>query len=133
MKTAVLSLAALAQETRLSIYRTLVQAGPEGLAAGRIGETLGVPAATLSFHLAALSGAGLIASLQQGRFVIYTADYGAMNALLAYLTENCCAGPPHGCRTAGMRAAPPRRLAAKKTAERRAGPPRAARKQAGAR
>ena len=87
MKTAVLSLAALAQETRLSIYRTLVQAGPEGLAAGRIGETLGVPAATLSFHLAALSGAGLIASLQQGRFVIYTADYGAVVA--GNLHPNC--------------------------------------------
>jgi DNA-binding transcriptional ArsR family regulator len=99
IKTAVVALAALAQETRLSVYRALVQAGPQGLAAGRIAELLGVPAATLSFHLAALGNADLIAWRQQGRFVIYTANYASMNALLAYLTEHCCAGNPGDCLT----------------------------------
>lgn len=99
IKTAVLALAALAQETRLAVYRALVQAGPDGLAAGRIAESLAVPPATLSFHLAALGNAGLTAWRQQGRFVIYTANYESMNALLAYLTEHCCAGNPGDCLT----------------------------------
>ena len=92
MKTseAVQSLAALAQETRLSIYRALVQAGAPGLAAGKIAEEVGTPASTLSFHLKELAGAGLIRSRQEGRFVIYTADYPAMNALMEFLTEKCC-------------------------------------------
>lgn len=87
-------LAALAQESRLATFRLLVQAGPEGLPAGKIGEGLGVPAATLSFHLKELSRAGLVQSKQAGRFVIYSADFSAMNNLVGYLTENCCDGNP---------------------------------------
>lgn len=90
--SAVIALAALAQDTRLAIYRLLVQRGPEGEAAGRIGEQLGVAPATLSFHLKTLEQAGLAQSRQEGRFVRYTVDYRAMTALIAYLTENCCGG-----------------------------------------
>jgi ArsR family transcriptional regulator len=86
------ALAALAQETRLKVYRLLVEAGPEGLSAGRIGEELDLPPATLSFHLAHLARARLARSRQDGRFVIYSADFQNMNALVAYLTENCCGG-----------------------------------------
>ena len=89
-KQAVQALSALAQDTRLGIFRLLVQAGPAGLAAGQIGEKLDLPPATLSFHLAGLTRAGLAQSRQDGRFVIYTADYQAMNALVGYLSENCC-------------------------------------------
>ena len=91
-KRAVQTLSALAQESRLALFRLLVQAGPEGLAAGAIGEKLGLPPATLSFHLAGLTRAGLAHSRQEGRFVIYSADYAAMNALVGFLTENCCQG-----------------------------------------
>jgi DNA-binding transcriptional ArsR family regulator len=91
-KLAVQTLSALAQESRLAIFRLLVQAGPKGLAAGAIGEELGLPPATLSFHLAGLTRAGLAQSRQEGRFVIYSADYAAMNALVGFLTENCCQG-----------------------------------------
>ena len=86
------SLAALAQESRLAIFRLLVQAGPAGMAAGAIGEKLDLPPATLSFHLAGLTRAGLAQSRQEGRFVIYRADYAAMNALVGFLTDNCCQG-----------------------------------------
>jgi ArsR family transcriptional regulator, arsenate/arsenite/antimonite-responsive transcriptional repressor len=86
------SLAALAQESRLSIFRLLVEAGPAGMAAGAIGEKLELPPATLSFHLAGLTRAGLAQSRQEGRFVIYSADYVAMNALVGFLTDNCCQG-----------------------------------------
>ena len=89
---AIKSLGALAQETRLAIYRLLVQAGPEGRAAGVIGEKLGIPPATLSFHLTQLAGARLVRSRQEGRFIYYSADFGAMNALVGFLTENCCGG-----------------------------------------
>jgi DNA-binding transcriptional ArsR family regulator len=89
---AVDALFALAQETRLKVYRLLVEAGPEGVSAGRIGEELELPPATLSFHLAHLARAGLAQSRQQGRFVIYSADFQNMNALVAFLTENCCGG-----------------------------------------
>ena len=96
MKTtqAVPILAALAQETRLSIFRALVQAGPEGLAAGRIAEAVGAPASTLSFHLKELASAGLARSRQDGRFIYYSADYAAMSELVAFLTEKCCQGMP---------------------------------------
>jgi len=91
-KQAIEALAALAQESRLKIFRLLVQAGPEGMPAGSIGEKLNLPPATLSFHLAGLARAGIAQSRQAGRFVIYSADFGTMNALLAYLTEDCCGG-----------------------------------------
>lgn len=94
MKSAVGALAALAQETRLSIFRLLVEAGPEGLCAGDIGARLGVPAATLSFHLAQLANAGLVQARQQSRFIFYSADFEAMNGLVGFLTENCCGGKP---------------------------------------
>ncbi len=96
MKTtqAVPLLAALAQETRLSIFRSLVQAGPGGLAAGRIAEAVGAPASTLSFHLKELAAAGLVRSRQEGRFIYYSADYPAMSELVTFLTEKCCQGMP---------------------------------------
>src|SRR3990167_8441172 len=86
------ALGALAQEHRLALFRVLVQAGPEGLAAGAIAEALGVPASSLSFHLAQLTNAGLIAQRRDGRSLIYSADYAAMNALVGFLMENCCGG-----------------------------------------
>ena len=89
---AVRALSALAQESRLAIFRLLVQAGPAGLAAGTIGEKLALPPATLSFHLAGLTRAGLAQSRQEGRFVIYSASFEVMNALVTFLTENCCGG-----------------------------------------
>ena len=101
MKTqeAVTALAALAQETRLSIFRLLVEAGPEGVPAGIVGETLKVPPATLSFHLKELSHAGLVSSRQEGRFIYYSTDYGQMAALMTFLTQNCCQGMPQECLT----------------------------------
>jgi ArsR family transcriptional regulator len=98
---AIEALAALAQDTRLKVFRLLVEAGPEGLAAGRIGEQLGLPPATLSFHLAQLARAGLAQSRQDGRFVIYSADFQNMNELVGYLTDNCCAG--RSCAPAASR------------------------------
>lgn len=89
-------LASLGHETRLAIYRHLVQAGEAGLSAGVIGEQLGLAAATLSFHLAHLSRVGLISSRPDGRYIFYRADYVAMKALLGFLTENCCRGEPCG-------------------------------------
>jgi DNA-binding transcriptional ArsR family regulator len=86
------ALAALAQPSRLAAFRLLVEAGPEGLAAGVIGEKLELPAATLSFHLAHLVRAGLVRSRQDGRFVIYSTNFENMNGLVGYLTENCCSG-----------------------------------------
>jgi DNA-binding transcriptional ArsR family regulator len=89
---AILALSALAQETRLGIFRLLVQAGPEGMAAGQIGDKLDLPPATLSFHLAGLTRAGLAQGRPEGRFVIYSADFQAVDALVGYLSENCCGG-----------------------------------------
>lgn len=89
---AVSALAALAQEHRLALFRLLVQAGERGLAAGAIAEKLSLPNSSLSFHLAHLTRAGLIRQRRQSRSLIYTADYAAMNALIAYLMENCCGG-----------------------------------------
>lgn len=100
---AIESLAALAQEHRLALFRLLVQAGDKGMPAGAIAEKLGVPNSSLSFHLAQLRKAGLILQERQHRSLIYRANYGAMNALLDYLTENCCAGancaPAAACET----------------------------------
>jgi DNA-binding transcriptional ArsR family regulator len=88
------ALAALAHGIRLAVFRLLVQAGPEGLPAGRIAELMEMPASSLSFHLKELHRAGLLASRQEGRSIIYMAQFETMNALLGYLTENCCGGNP---------------------------------------
>jgi ArsR family transcriptional regulator, arsenate/arsenite/antimonite-responsive transcriptional repressor len=93
-KDAIAALAALAQDSRLAAFRLLVQAGPDGMAASRIAETLGVPASSLSFHLKELTHAHLIVPRQEGRFVIYAARFDTMNALVGFLTENCCGGRP---------------------------------------
>jgi len=85
-------LAALGHESRLSIYRLLVEAGPEGVNPGGIGEQLAMAPATLSFHLAHLARSGLIQPRKDGRFIHYSADYATMNELIAFLTHNCCQG-----------------------------------------
>ena len=85
-------LAALSHESRLTIFRMLVEAGPEGMNASVIGEQLGIPAPTLSFHLAHLRRVGLIRSERESRFIHYSADYTAMDELIAFLTHNCCQG-----------------------------------------
>ena len=92
IEIAVAKLAALAQETRLAIFRLLVQKGPEGFCAGDIQAKLDLAPATLSFHLKELSNAGLLKSRQEGRFIYYAPDFKTMNALLGYLTEHCCGG-----------------------------------------
>ncbi|WP_297442875.1 helix-turn-helix transcriptional regulator [Acidocella sp.] len=96
-KDILVALAALAQETRLDIFRLLVQAGPSGLPAGQLGERLGLPSATLSFHLKELRLAGLVSFQRESRSLIYSAEFANMNALLAYLTENCCQGALAAC------------------------------------
>ena len=107
--TAVRALGALAQETRLALFRLLVKAGPDGLAAGEIAERLDVPAPTLSFHLSQLSHAGLVASAAPGRSILYSADFEAMQALVDFLTESCCGGRPELCRPAMRSRVLPRR------------------------
>ena len=89
---AITALASLAQEHRLALFRLLVQAGGDGMPAGAVAEALGVPNSSLSFHLAQLHRAGLVRQERRGRSLIYSADYGAMNALVGYLMENCCSG-----------------------------------------
>jgi DNA-binding transcriptional ArsR family regulator len=96
-KDAVAALAALAQETRLEVFRLLVQAGGEGMPAGQIGERLGLPSATLSFHLNQLRQADLVTFRREGRSLIYAAEYPTMNTLLGFLTENCCQGDAAAC------------------------------------
>ncbi len=91
-KSVIAALSALAQESRLGIYRHLVQLGPAGCAASKIGEALDIPPSSLSFHMKELSHAGLVTSRQEGRFVIYSANYNVMNEVLGFLTENCCGG-----------------------------------------
>jgi ArsR family transcriptional regulator len=97
------ALAALAHETRLDVFRVLVQAGPEGLAAGAVGAVLDIPSATLSFHLKELKSSGLIQCERDGRSRIYSPDFSAVNELIAFLTANCCSGvdgegsPGGGC------------------------------------
>jgi ArsR family transcriptional regulator, arsenate/arsenite/antimonite-responsive transcriptional repressor len=111
IKEAVAALGALAQETRLAVFRLLVEGGPQGVPAGRIGEALDVPPATLSFHLKELSHAGLATSRQDGRFIYYAADFERMAALMTFLTRNCCQGMPQEClsvvETALGRCCPP--------------------------
>jgi ArsR family transcriptional regulator len=94
---AIAALAALAQESRLDIFRLLVQAGAEGMPAGQIGDQLGLPSATLSFHLNQLKHANLVTFRREGRSLIYSAAYPVMNDLLGYLTENCCQGDAAAC------------------------------------
>jgi ArsR family transcriptional regulator, arsenate/arsenite/antimonite-responsive transcriptional repressor len=94
--TAIEALGALAQEHRLALFRLLVQAGEQGMPAGAIADALGVPNSSLSFHLAQLSRAGLVTQERQHRSLIYRANYPAMNSLVAYLMENCCAGAACG-------------------------------------
>jgi ArsR family transcriptional regulator len=86
------ALGALAQEHRLAAFRLLVQAGPDGMAAGALSDALDVPPSSMSFHLAQLQNAGLISQRRQSRSLIYSADYAAMNGLMAYLLDNCCGG-----------------------------------------
>lgn len=98
-KTAVIALSALAQESRLTIFRILVKAGLEGMAAGKISETTGIPPSSLSFHLKEMAYAGLINSRQESRYIFYSANFKAMNELLGFLTENCCGGASCGVET----------------------------------
>jgi ArsR family transcriptional regulator len=93
-KSMVTALAALAHDSRLSIFRALVQAGPGGLSAGKISEAIGASPSSVSFHMKELAHADMVTSRQDGRFVIYAANFATMNTLLAFLTENCCGGNP---------------------------------------
>lgn len=98
-KAAVTRLAALAHDTRLGLFRRLVEVGPAGLTPGELATAFGLAPATLSFHLKELSHAGLLSAEQEGRFIRYRADFSAMNELLGFLTDNCCGGAPCGLRT----------------------------------
>ena len=93
-KNALVALAALAQESRLAVIRLLVEVGPEGLPANKISEHVGIAPSSLSFHMKELTYAELVTSRQESRFVIYSANFATVNALLAYLTENCCNNVP---------------------------------------
>jgi DNA-binding transcriptional ArsR family regulator len=102
---AIRMLAALAQETRLAVFRLLVQVGPEGMAASAIADQVGITPSSLSFHFKELSNARLLSQRQEDRFVYYAVNIEAMNDLMAYLTDNCCGGNPCG-PAAGTRCAP---------------------------
>ena len=93
-KAAISSLLALAQESRLAIFRMLVQAGPNGMSAGKIGEITEIAPSSVSFHIKELVNAGLVISRKDGRFIIYTANFDSVSELIAFLTENCCGGNP---------------------------------------
>ena len=110
MKTqdAVAALGALAHEHRLAVFRLLIERGPEGLPAGRIAASLELLPSSLTFHLQSLLRAGLISRRRESRQLIYSADFEAMNALVGYLTENCCAGSGEACASACKPSAPPR-------------------------
>ncbi|WIW90674.1 metalloregulator ArsR/SmtB family transcription factor (plasmid) [Sphingobium sp. V4] len=94
---AVGALGALAQDTRLSVFRLLMQAGPDGMIAGALAEAMDVPPSTMSHHLAKLEQAGLVTSRRTSRLIHYAADYSGMQALLAFLTADCCQGDPRAC------------------------------------
>ncbi len=111
-KTAIRALAALAQDTRLAIFRLLVAEGPVGLPVSAIGERLGVAPATLSFHLKELSHAGLLIVRQEGRFIFHAANFTTMTDLVGYLTENCCGGHPEQCVPARETTSGPKRKSA---------------------
>jgi len=104
-KAILAALAALAQESRLSAFRLLVQAGPQGMAASKIAEHLGIAPSSLSFHLKELAHANLVVARQDGRFVIYSANFDTVNGVLAFLTENCCGGT--ACAPAAVAACTP--------------------------
>lgn len=104
MKTAVPALAALAQSSRLAVFRWLVELGPDGACPGEIADKLDIPAATLSFHLKSLQHAGLISADKQGRSIRYRADFAAMQSLVDFLTANCCGGDPGKCAPRRARA-----------------------------
>jgi DNA-binding transcriptional ArsR family regulator len=106
---AIAALAALAQDNRLDVFRLLVQAGPEGLAAGAVAEKLSLAPNTLSFHFDRLRNAGLVTCTREGRSLIYAARYETMNGLLGYLTENCCGGVAQDCAPAACSPAASRR------------------------
>ena len=108
---AVTALAALAQDNRLDIFRLLVQAGPEGMPAGAVATALDLAPNTLTFHFDRLRTAGLVTVRRDGRSMIYAAQYKQMNALLGFLTENCCAGAPAGCAPSAAKAATSKREA----------------------
>ena len=112
-KRAIAALGALAQETRLELFRLLVTCGPEGLRAGVIAERLGVQPSSLSFHLAQLTHAGLIKQRRLSRQLIYSADFAVMNGLVGYLTENCCADSGAECSPSCATAAKPVKRARK--------------------
>lgn len=114
-QTALAALAALAQESRLAIFRHLVEIGPEGSPVGQIADALVLPAATLSFHLKELSRAQLLVGRQEGRFIWYAANFDTMNALIAYLSENCCGGQPQLCAPGCAPVKPTTRKARKKS------------------
>src|ERR1700680_4519220 len=102
---AVAALAAVSQDNRLDVFRVLVQAGPEGLAAGRVATALDLAPNTLTFHFDRLRSAGLVTVRREGRSMIYAARFETMNALIGYLTENCCKGAPQSCAGAVCRPA----------------------------
>ena len=108
---AVLALGALAQETRLALFRELVKRGPQGYTPGEIGTKLEIPAATLSFHLKELQRAELVSCTRQGRFLIYSANFATMNGLVSFLNENCCtlADPECGTQCSPAKATAKRR------------------------
>jgi DNA-binding transcriptional ArsR family regulator len=111
-KKVIAALAALAQESRLAVFRLLVEAGPQGLAASKIAEALEIPPSSLSFHLKELMHADMVTQTKAGRSLIYSANFGTMNGLLAFLTDNCCGGNP--CSPIGGRSR--KRSAAAETA-----------------
>lgn len=106
-KIIVRALAALAQESRLALFRLLVQTGPSGQSAGEIGAELGIAPATLSFHLKELARADLIVARQEGRYIYYSANFAQMGALVGFLTENCCARDGMSCTPASCKPAAP--------------------------
>ena len=93
-QSAITAFAALAHESRLAVFRLLVRVGPQGMAASKIGEELGIAPSSLSFHLKELTHAGLIKPRPEGRFIIYAAEFATTNALMAFLSDNCCGGNP---------------------------------------
>lgn len=111
----VTALAALAQDNRLDVYRLLVQAGPDGMAAGEVAERLGIAPNTLTFHFDRLRHAGLVSVRREGRSMIYMARYERMNGLIAFLTENCCQGVPSDCAAPSCTPKPQRSRAKERT------------------